>query len=279
MGSAYARPELIASADWVAEHLGRSGVRLVDCRWRPDGSGRRAYAEGHVPGAVYLDWAADLVEPDDTSPFRLAGPDRVAAALAAAGIGDGMTAILYDDGASLHSARTWWSLQAYGFASVRILDGGWRSWLSSGRPSSSASPRLETATFTPRAEPARRLSTADVEALLASASVQIVDARATADFLGHQGGPRLGHVPGAVSLPAVLLTESITQRFLPAADLDRVLADAGVRRGVRIVTYDASGIGAAKAAFALELAGCRDVAVYEAGWLEWASKPDLPVER
>lgn len=279
MATAYARPELLANADWAAEHLARSGVRIVDCRWRPDGSGRRAFAEGHIPGAVHLDWMTELVDPDDPIPYQLAGPERVAAALTAAGIGDGMTAVLYDDGASIHAARTWWTLQAYGFASVRILDGGWLAWTSSGRPVATASPRFEPAAFTPRAEPARRLSTADVRALLGASTVQVVDARASADYLGHQGGgPRRGHIPGAVNLPAVLLTEPGTQRFLPAAELDRVLRGSGIEKGRRIVTYDIAGIAAAKVAFALELAGCRDVAVYDAGWADWRSKPDLPIE-
>jgi len=39
---AYARPELLASTDWLAENLGRSELRVVDVRWRPDGSGRTA---------------------------------------------------------------------------------------------------------------------------------------------------------------------------------------------------------------------------------------------
>ena len=56
----FPRPELLATTDWLAGELGRRDVRIVDCRWRPDGSGAQVHAAGHIPGAVHLDWSADL---------------------------------------------------------------------------------------------------------------------------------------------------------------------------------------------------------------------------
>ena len=138
--SGYPRPELLATADWLAENLGRPEIRVVDVRWRPDGTGRAVHAGGHIPGATYLDWATELIEPDDESGlFLLAGPDRMAEALGRAGIGSGTTVVLYDDTAGLYAARAWWSLRAYGFESSRILDGGLRAWTAAGRELSNAS--------------------------------------------------------------------------------------------------------------------------------------------
>jgi len=280
MPPAHARPELLASADWVAENISRAGLRIVDCRWRPDGNAKRVFAAGHVPGAVHLDWAADLVDPDDPVPFQLAGPEHIVAALARIGIGDGMAAVLYDDTGALYACRAWWSLQVYGFQAVRVLDGGWGAWAESGRPSSTAQRPVGHVTFTPRVDPRRRLSTTDVRALLGSLDLDLVDARSPADYAGSQGGSaRLGHIPGAVNLPASLVTEIGGARFRDAGQLARIVANAGVRRGKRVVVYDSTGVAAAKVAFALELIGYEDVAVYDAGWADWGSRLDLPVER
>ncbi|HEV8516658.1 MAG TPA: sulfurtransferase [Candidatus Limnocylindrales bacterium] len=280
MPATFARPELLASPDWLAENLTRAGVRIVDCRWRVDGSSPRLFAEGHVPGAVFLDWPTDLVDREERTPYQLAGPQQFSAAASRAGIGDGATAVLYDDTASLYACRVWWSLGVYGFESVRILDGGWPSWERSGRPSSRAVARPTPAAFTPRLEPARRLSAADVRALLGSRDTIIVDARAPSEYAGEGGvAARLGHIPGAVNVPVAALTIPGDQRFQPPDRIERLFRETGVGRGSRVVVYDAAGIGAAKCAFALALLGHDDVAVYDAGWTEWAERSDLPVER
>ena len=78
--SGYPRPELLATVDWLAENLSRPEIRVLDVRWRPDGTGHALHGAGHVPGAGYLDWMVDLVDPDEDGPLLLlAGPDRIAA--------------------------------------------------------------------------------------------------------------------------------------------------------------------------------------------------------
>jgi thiosulfate/3-mercaptopyruvate sulfurtransferase len=200
--------------------------------------------------------------------------------MAAAGIGDGTTAVLYDDTASLYAGRVWWSLRCYGFDGVRVLDGGWAAWQASGRPTASGGHAPEAAVFTPRSVPRLRLLTSDVRALLGSREVEFVDTRGPAEYLGQEGNARrLGHIPGALNVPAALLTVPGAQVFHPPDVLARLFIVAGVQRGRRIVLYDGAGIGAAKAAFALALLGYEDVALYDGGWADWGNRLDLPVDR
>lgn len=277
----WARPELLASPEWLADQLERSDVRLLDVRWRPDGTGAGAHAAGHVPGATHLDWSADLVEAEEsTGLITLAGPERVAAALGRAGIGDGATVVVYDDTASLYAARTWWSLRAYGLESCRILDGGYSAWVAGDRPLSYAQVPPVPTTFTPRAQPRLRLTTPDVRALLGSSGATILDARTPSEHRGLEGDTRrLGRIPGSHNVPASATTRPGDGRFRDAAEIRGLLRGADVGRDRRIVCYDATGIGAAKLAFVLTLLGYDDVAVYDGGWAEWGDRLDLPVER
>ena len=276
-----ARPELLASTEWLDDNLSRSEVRIVDVRWRPDGTGRAVYDAGHIPNATHLDWATDLIDPEDERGlYLLAGPDQVAEALRRAGVGDGMTVVAYDDTAGLYAARTWWSLRAYGFESCRILNGGLRAWLDEGRPTSRMVAEPGNVRFSPRAQLRVRVTTADVRGLLGSPDVQFLDARAPAEYRGFEGNTRrLGHVPGAANVPVAAMTEPGGQRFRPIEELRSILFKANVTRGRRLICYDGSGIAAAKLAFVLSLVGHDDVAVYDGGWAEWGDRLDLPVDR
>jgi len=157
----YRRPELLATPEWLAENIARPGFQILDARWRPDGSGRRLYAAGHIPGATYVDWRTDLVEPDeDSNLLLLAGPHQFTAAMGRAGLGNGMVAVLYDDTGNSYAARAWWSLRVYGFDSTRILMGGLEGWRALAQPVSAALELRQPTTFTPRMESRLRLSAA-----------------------------------------------------------------------------------------------------------------------
>ena len=56
--SQYARPDVVASTDWVAEHRGYRFVRLVEVN--VDTS---LYDRGHIPGAIGWNWKSQLADP------------------------------------------------------------------------------------------------------------------------------------------------------------------------------------------------------------------------
>ena len=279
--SGLARPEFLATTEWLSENIGRFGVRVLDLRWRPDGSAPALHAVGHIPGAPLVDWRTDLVEEGDHGEtILLVGPDRMAALAARVGITDDTTVVVYDDTQGLFAARAWWSLRAYGLESVRVLDGGYPVWVKEGRDVSSARIPPASAGFTVRGPNRMRLTTSDVRGLLGSPDVVLLDARAPAEYRGFEGNTkRLGHIPGAVNVPVGTTSEPGDQRLRDGVELRDMLHRANVTRGRRMVCYDGSGIAAAKLAFVLTLLGYDDVAVYDGGWADWGNRMDLPVDR
>jgi thiosulfate/3-mercaptopyruvate sulfurtransferase len=279
-----ARPEILATTEWLADHLDRPGVRIIDARWRPDGSGADVHRGGHIPGAVHVDWRTELVDGDETSEgIRIATPEQVASVAARAGIGDGTTIVAYDDTQGLYAARVWWTFRSYGAEQVRVLDGGFPAWEAEGRRVQRldpAPPGPVGAPFTPRGPNRMLLTTSDIRGLLGAPGVTLLDARAPAEYRGFEGNTRrLGHIPGAVNVPVGSMHEAGGQRLRAGDALRDRLHAANVSRGRRMVTYDGSGVAAAKLAFVLTLLGHDDVAVYDGGWAEWGNRLDLPVDR
>ena len=71
-------PADLVETAWLAEHLDDPRLRIVDLRWRGDGSGRQFYQQGHIPGAVHLDWHSDLN--GGSADDLLLPPDRIRSA-------------------------------------------------------------------------------------------------------------------------------------------------------------------------------------------------------
>ena len=55
MANAYVHPEVLVSADWVQEHQKDPKVRIVE-----SDEDVLLYEQGHIPGAVKVDWQGDL---------------------------------------------------------------------------------------------------------------------------------------------------------------------------------------------------------------------------
>jgi thiosulfate/3-mercaptopyruvate sulfurtransferase len=273
----------IVSTDWLAREMGAADLRVVDVRWYldPKRVGRDAYTAGHIPGAVFLDVQADLSAPGGGRGLAVGrhpwpSEEKVAASMAAAGIGPGTRVVAYDDQSGATAARLWYVLRAHGHDAVAVLDGGIAKWQAEGRP-------LETGTTTvPRAAVTARLRpgwVVDKPGMIArDPGTLVLDARAGERYRGETEpiDPRAGHIPGAVSLPyAGNLTADPVPVFRPPAELRARFAAVGADAREPVV-YCGSGVTACHDLLALEVAGLRG-RLYAGSWSEWSSDPALPV--
>ena len=270
---------LVSADDLAAALSSVSPPVLLDVRWALGGPpGREEYAEGHIPGAVFVDLDRDLADPPGQGRGRHPLPDamRFQEAMRAAGVSHGRAVVVYDAGSATSAARAWWLLRYFGHPQVRVLDGGLAAWTSGGHPTSAEVPAPDPGDFTVRPG---GMSVVDRDRVLGFATNGVLlDARAAERYRGEVEpvDPVAGHIPGARSLPT---TGNVGEdgRFLGVVVLRGRFADAGIRPGVPVAAYCGSGVTAAHTVLALEVAGIHDAALYPGSWSEWVSDPARPV--
>ena len=281
------RESLLVETDWLADHLRDPMLRIVDIRGiikPPDASKPwylpqiEAYRGGHIPGAGFVDWTEDIVEPTAPVHMTLAGPQRFKALMERLGIGDPHRVVVYDDTGAI-APRLWWALNYYGHPEVRLLDGGWPKWVAEGRPVTAEIPMRPPAVFTPRVCREWRVGAAEVRAALNDPRVALVDCRSPKEFVGEIGrGERKGRIPGAVNVPVSRFLDPEMRTWKDPAEIRKQFEAAGVTQDRRVITYCNAGVSASVGLFALKLLGYEDATNFAGSWYEWETDPANPVQ-
>jgi thiosulfate/3-mercaptopyruvate sulfurtransferase len=274
--------DLLVSTEWLAQELGKPGLRVLDATLFLAADGRDARAEfeaGHIPGAGFMD-LAEISDAGTALEFMLPRPEKFASRMQALGVGDGQRIVLYDNSPYHSSARAWWMLTVYGAHDVSILDGGLAKWKAEGRPLESGKPVVRHRHFTVWEDRSRVRTLEQMLQNLKTGAEQVVDARSPGRFTGAEPEPRPGirpgHIPGARNLHYATLFNADGSWKSPA-EIEAAFREAGVDPDKPIVASCGSGITAAVLLFGLALTGRDTAALYDGSWMEWGNHASTPV--
>ncbi len=226
----YARPEMLADSQWLAAHLQDDNIRIVDC------DNREAYRRAHIPGAITVRGHNYLKEKEGA--LRIMGPDQFAQTMGDMGIGNDTPVVAYDGFSGLYAARFWWALNYYGHTNVKVLNGGWDTWLSEGRPVTNTTTPPAKATFTPQVHEDFIARWEQVQDAINTDTV-VLDTRSDAEWTGenNRGTKRGGRVPNAVHVEWLNYVDPKTKQFKPAVELRFLFEQAGVKPECEVITY------------------------------------------
>jgi thiosulfate/3-mercaptopyruvate sulfurtransferase len=276
----------LISADALRQRLdGGVPTVLLDCGFdlADTEAGARAFAQAHLPGALYVHLDRELSGAKTGRNGRHPLPAREALAASAGswGVAPGVQVVAYDAQGSMYAARCWWLLRWLGHEAVAVLDGGTRAWQAAGgvlvdTPSAvTPRPPYPVDVAAPPAMP-----TVDADTLLGLLGRRrILDARAGERFRGEVEplDAVAGHIPGA-TLRCFRDNLGPEGRFRPAAEL-RAGFDALGTAPAEVVHQCGSGVTACHNLLAMTHAGLPGSALYPGSWSEWCSDPARPVAR
>ena len=286
-------PIVITAQELVT--LERTDVVIADVRWYLDGrDGRKAYTDGHIPGAIFVDLDRDLASSDHSDvtsgrhPFPT--PSAFAGAMSRLGISNDSYVVAYDDTGGMTASRLVVMLRMLG-CNASVLDGGIAAWQrTTGQPLATGKPtNAKAASFALVEWPTEQLITkTDLETIVAQGAVNsrrvILDARSGERFQGvvteatAKLDPRPGHIPGAFSAPWNATINSETSSFKSVEELRRHYESRCIDLADEVIAYCGSGISACANIVAIEHAGFATPRLFVASWSGWSSDPETPVE-
>ncbi|MFD0589491.1 sulfurtransferase [Paenibacillus sp. GCM10027627] len=270
----------IVSLEWLKERLGEPGLVVADCRFvmgQPD-AGRSLYETSHIPGAIYMDLEKDLSAPVEEHGGRHPLPDifDLTVTMSRAGIGNETTVVAYDDQGGAMASRLWWLLKYLGHEKVYVLDRGFAAWTEAGFPVSSEQPEVAQASFLAEVRHSMLVEMAEVQELLGSERVTLIDSREAPRYRGEvEPLDRVaGHIPGAINRFWKEGLDATGAWKEEAAQAERFSDLDGDRE---LIVYCGSGVTATPNVIALQEAGFSKVRLYAGSWSDWISYEENPV--
>jgi thiosulfate/3-mercaptopyruvate sulfurtransferase len=278
----YAHPEKLVSTDWLAQHLNDPEVVVVE-----SDEDVLLYDMGHIPGAVKIDWVADL---NDQLIRDYLDPESFASLLSSKGIGPETTVVFYGDNFNWWAAYALWVFSLFGHGDTRLLDGGRAKWIAEGR-SVTTEVTLRPSTEYPVPKRDDRKIRAFMSDVLShtSGSRPLIDVRSPEEFRGermhmpdypNEGALRGGHVPGAKNVPWKKAANE-DNTFKTAAELrDLYEGEVGLAPKDDVIAYCRIGERSSHTWFVLtHLLGYSKVRNYDGSWTEYGNAVKVPIEK
>ena len=257
---------MLISHNELLKKIEKPDLILVDSRSYKD------YLEGHIPGAVNLDFF--YYHWSDTSKDGIkAFEKQMENLLSFLGVTDDKTVVFYDEVSGMSAARGVWTLMYFSHPKTFMLDGGFKKWKSLG---------LVTETKTNGFKPEKFSGKINQDVFAGYeyinkkiGKIKILDARSKDEYDGVTiRAARKGHIPTAINIDWMQnVNDDGTMKS--NEDLAKMY---DFSKDDEIVTYCQGGYRAANSFLALKLLGFKNVKVYLGSWGEWGNKLDLPTE-
>lgn len=280
----------LVSAKWLKQlienkqprYQPKNRYKIIEVAW---GEPTR-YLVSHIPGALYLN--TNRIETEENNWNRVSASE-LKNVLESLGVTHDTTTILYSSN-TMAAARAAQLFLYAGVADVRLLDGGWNTWMKASYPTEALLQHSTRANFgkTVPAKPELVIDIPKAKQYLAYPnSHSLVSVRTWPEFIGETSGysyikPK-GRIKGARWGHAGSDSYHMEDYHNPdgtmlgAALISQNWANWDINKEQHIAFFCGTGWRASEAFFYAYLMGWKNISVFDGGWYEWSMDSRNPV--
>ena len=267
--------QIFIAPEEITDHLQQPGQVIVDL-CKPE-----SYQKAHIPGAIYMDYAAIIRHEKPIMGLPPAESD-FSHVLEQSGISPDTHVVAYDDEGGGRAGRLLWTLAMAGHQKFSLIDGGLHAWIAKGLPTSD---KIEQPT--PSHYPVTYSNpdvSADRQYILANLNnpdIVILDARSAVEFSGEKAfAARGGHIPGAINYDWTnAMDQNNALQMRPPHAILTELAELGINPDKEIIVHCQTHHRSAYSYWMLKALGFDKVRGYPGSWSDWGNHPDTPIEK
>lgn len=271
-GAEYANPWLMATVTTLTENVGKPDWVIIDCR------DEKAYAAGHIPGAISLGSACGKVLRDAT--HREKKTKDLEELLGNSGVSMEKHVVVYADAKLITSASVaFWIFEHLGHDKVHFLNGGVEAWQEAGKPLETRENRLSPVSFKARVVKSRLSATDEMAGIGKGETkgVNVIDSRTENEHSGSDiRALRGGHIPNTTLNVSHVKTYDVqTGTIHSMDDLESIFGALDKNR--RTIAYCQTGTRSTLIYLEMRLMGFTEPANYDDSWIIYGSNVDYPV--
>jgi len=241
-----------------------------------DLSSEAEYLNGHIPGAVFLPYAALLCNQAPV-PGKLASTEQLQRVFSYLGMTANTHFIAYDSEGGGWAGRFIWTLDVIGHRHYSVIDGGTIAWRSENLPmETTQNAREETEVHLQ----IHREAIAEKDDVLKAlnSNTLIWDARSPEEYAGIRvNAAKGGHIPGARNCEWTDLMDH-NNGYRLRKDARDYLRSMGIDGEQAIITHCQSHHRSAYTYLVGKILGF-SIRGYHGSWAEWGNDPSTPVEK
>src|SRR5690625_5091302 len=273
----------VVTEQWLKSRLENDpeDTVIIDVRFNMDepDAGKRAYMEGHIPHATYLDLNKDLSGPAQKHGGKRPLPDvaQFSEKLGEIGVTHEKSVVFYDQKNGIFAGRAWWLLHYLGHEKVYVLEGGFKGWVEAGNEVTKERIEKKKTVFKPKVRVEEIVDMERVRENIEEKSAVLIDSRSKDRYLGKEETmhDKAGHIPGAKNYfwknvlnedGTYKKKEALAENFSSLSKDDEIIVSCG------------SGISATPNILALKTLGYKNVKLYPGSLSDWISYGENEVE-